>query len=262
LFSPLYKAARVGYAGGAMLEAGEGFPEKDGGAAPGSLKEGARLYSLKRWELARQELLRVEVEALSAGELVELAYYLGLCSAHLERFDDALLYLEQVVTSGGDLRRTYQCRLTLAYIYAVTRRYQMAEFELASLSGSGFESPQVYSTMAYTAWRQMRFDQAVECYEKALEMDGENATALNGLGFVLADTDIDPARGLRCCRKAVDLKPQSAAYLDSLGWAYYKTGEFGEARAWLRRAREAAPGEDEIREHERIASGGGRRGGY
>jgi Flp pilus assembly protein TadD len=47
----------------------------------------------------------------------------------------------------------------------------------------------------------------------------------------------------------VDLRPQNPAYLDSLGWAYYKNGELLEARTWLRRAMDAAPERAEIKEH-------------
>jgi tetratricopeptide (TPR) repeat protein len=95
----------------------------------------------------------------------------------------------------------------------------------------------------------------VDCYERALDLDSNNATALNGLGYILVDADIDILRGLRCCKKAVDLKPQSAAYQDSLGWAYYKSGEMLEARTWLRRALEAAPHQQEIKDHLKIVTG-------
>jgi Flp pilus assembly protein TadD len=63
-------------------------------------------------------------------------------------------------------------------------------------------------------------------------------------------------RGLRLCRKAVDRKPQSAAYLDSLGWAYFKSGELVEARTWLRRALDLAPQEKTIRDHFKVVTGG------
>jgi len=214
-----------------------------------ALKEGIRLYRLKRWDQALAELLEVNTERFSPEDNIELAYYLGLCFTKLERYDDALLYLEQVVTSGHDPLRIYQCRMTLAYIYVITRRSKLAEFELKRLANSGFESALLFTTLAYAAWSQKHYKQAVDYYEKALDLDSNNATALNGLGYVLADTDIDIMRGLRCCRKAVDLRPHNAAYLDSLGWAYYKSGELLEARTWLRRALDAAPEQKVIKDH-------------
>jgi tetratricopeptide (TPR) repeat protein len=221
----------------------------------GSFNEGIRLYRLKRWEMALAELLAVNAERFNPDESGELAYYLGLCYAKLERYDDALIHLEQVVTSGQDLLRSYQCRMALAYIYVVTKRSKMAEFELRRLAHNGFESAQLYTTLAYTTWAQKNYKQAIDYYEKALDLDENNATALNGLGFILVDTGIDILRGLKCCKKAVDLKPQNPAYLDSLGWAYYKNGELLEARTWLRRAMEAAPEKKEIKEHIKIVVG-------
>jgi Flp pilus assembly protein TadD len=75
---------------------------------------------------------------------------------------------------------------------------------------------------------------------------------MNGIGYILVDTDRDVMRGLRLCRKAVDKRPQNAAYLDSLGWAYYKSGNSPEARVWVRRALDLAAGQEEIRRHMRI----------
>jgi len=221
----------------------------------GSLVEGIRLYKLKRWEHALVEFLGINTDRFSQEENTELAYYLGLCYTKIERYDDALLYLEQVVTSGQDVLRIYQCRMTLAYIYVITKRTKMAEFELKRLANNGFESAQLYTTLAYASWAQKHYKQAVDYYEKALDLDEKNATALNGLGFVLVDQDMDLLRGLRCCRKAVDLKPQNPAYQDSLGWAYYKNGELLEARTWLRRALESAPQKKEIKDHVKTVTG-------
>jgi tetratricopeptide (TPR) repeat protein len=222
---------------------------------PGTLKEGKRLYGLRRWKKALEELLRVNAVHFNTEEQSDFAYYLGLCYTKLGRYDDALLYLEQVVSAGDDILRTYQCRMTLAYIYVITGRTRKAEVELQRLRRNGFESPQLYNTLAYAAWTQKRFKSAIDLYEKALDIDADNTTAMNSMGYILADAGIDVMRGLRLCRKAVDHKPQSPAYLDSLGWAYFKSGELVEARTWLRRALELAPDEQEIREHFKIVAG-------
>jgi tetratricopeptide (TPR) repeat protein len=214
-----------------------------------TLQEGIRLFRLKRWEGALKEFLGVDSGRFTPEQNAELAYYLGLCYTKLERYDDALLYLEQVVTSGVYPLRCVQCRLALAYIYTITGRSKLAEFELRQLLDSGYESIQIYTTLAYAAWTQKQYEKAVEYYRSALDMDANNATALNGLGYILADAAIDPVRGLYYCKKAVDKKPQNAAYLDSLGWAYYKNGELLEARTYLRRAYELAPQQEEIRKH-------------
>jgi tetratricopeptide (TPR) repeat protein len=219
------------------------------------LQEGIKLFRMKDWDKALQEFLSKKDEVFDIEERVELTYYLGLCYTKLKQYNDALDYLEQVVTTGSDVLRVYQCRMTLAYIYVITKRVKMAEFELKRLQNSGLESPLLYNTLAYAAWSQKKNKAAIELYEKTLEMDSNNTTAMNSMGYILADTGMDVMRALRLCRRAVDSKPQSPAYLDSLGWAYYKSGEVVEARTWLRRAMELAPNEKEIVRHFKIVTG-------
>jgi tetratricopeptide (TPR) repeat protein len=220
----------------------------------GSLREAIRLYRTKRWDLALAELLSVE-GGTDQDDNADIAYYLGLCYTKLERYDDALLYLEQVVTSGTDAIRSYQCRMALAYVYTITGRSRLAEFELKHLIEKGYESVQIYSTLAYAAWTQKRVESAVDYYRKALGLDSESPTALNGLGYVLVDSETDPKKGLVLCKRAVERKPQNPAYLDSLGWAHYKNGDLPEARTWLRRALDLSPRHPEIITHMRVVVG-------
>jgi len=238
-----------------QTEKAEEKPGKEKHNEDKNLREGKRFFHMKRWENALKEFQLIDVNNADASEQAELAYYLGLCYTKLERYEEAILYLEQVVTAGHDPLRSYQCRMTLALVYLKTNRARMAEFELKRLKVAGFESAPMYNAMAYSAYAQKRYRQAVDYYEKTLELDKNNATALNSMGYILADRGFDTRRGLMFCRKAVELRPKNAAYMDSLGWAYYKCGETAEARNWLQKAIESASKENEILEHFRIVTG-------
>jgi len=220
------------------------------------LREGIGLFHLDRREEALKQFQLINTDRLDAQEQAELAYYLGLCFTKMERYDEAVMYLEQVVSFGHNPLRSYQCRITLALIYIKTNRPKLAEFELKRLRNAGFESAPMYNAMAYSAYLQKRYRQALDYYEKTLELDINNATAMNSMGFILCDRGFDTIKGLMLCRKAVDLRPNNAAYMDSLGWACYKCGDAKEALSWLQKAMNAAPGENEIREHFRIVTGG------
>ena len=222
----------------------------------GKLGEGVRLFRAKCWGDALKELLIVDSDGLNVHEKLELSYYLGLCFTKVGRLVDAAPYLEQVVATSEDILRIYQCRMTLAYIHVTTGRPKMAEFELGRLLDSGFESAQLFNTMAYAAYTRKHYRHAIEYYEKALKLDDNNTTALNSMGYILVDTGIDPMKGLRYCRRAVDIQPENAAYLDSLGWACYKCKEPAAALTWLRKAFELAPHENMIRDHLRVVTGG------
>ena len=68
----------------------------------------------------------------------------------------------------------------------------------------------------------------------------DHAPTNNGLGYAMLMRNEDPAKALDMIQRAVDSDPTSEAYLDSLGWAYYKLERFEDAEVWLRKAREAA----------------------
>ena len=194
-------------------------------------------------------------QSLSPGEISDLdtAYFIGLCYMKLKRYEDALLYLEQVVTivPENDIaqERVLQCRLTLAIIYTNTGRMRLAEFELKSLKETGYKPAAVYSAMAYIAWMQKDYDPCVELYEKVLEVEPDNITALNGLGYVLACRNKDLTRALMLSKKALDLSPESVACLDSVGWVYYKLGLVEEAASFLKKAIALSPENQEIQNH-------------
>jgi tetratricopeptide (TPR) repeat protein len=223
-------------------------------AARKGLREGKRLFNLNRWDLALGELLKVESAGFTPEESTELAYFIGLSYTKLGRYEDSLLYLEKVITGSEDFLRIAQCRMTLAYIYVITDRAKLAEFELGQLLKNGYESVQIYTTLAYAAWMQKHNKRAVEYYEKALEIDQNNTTALNGLGFILADSNIDLIRAIRLCKRAVEMKPQNPAYVDSLGWAYFQYGDIAEARMWMRKAAELSPQNEDIRVHLKVVN--------
>ena len=112
-----------------------------------SLNEGIALYNQKNYADALTSFLSIATDDVNP---VEVAYYVGLCYSKLERYDDALLYLEQVVTAENemasdlDLQRVLQCRYLLAVIYCTTGRRKLADFELKQLLDLGYKKASVY----------------------------------------------------------------------------------------------------------------------
>jgi predicted Zn-dependent protease len=70
---------------------------------------------------------------------------------------------------------------------------------------------------------------AVIWYEQLLAREPENHVAMNNLGYMLIDRDIDIARGMAFVDEALSLSPGNPAYLDSKAWGLYKTGKYEEA---------------------------------
>lgn len=84
--------------------------------------------------------------------------------------------------------------------------------------------------------RLQRFDEAEAVFLEILAADPEDANAANYLGYLWADRRINLQEALELVNLAVEVEPENAAYLDSLGWVHYRLGSMDEAEFWLRRA--------------------------
>ncbi len=97
--------------------------------------------------------------------------------------------------------------------------------------------------------RTRRYDQAADEFRAVLELDPENSLAMNYLGYMWADNGENLEQALELIRRAVDLEPDNGAFVDSLGWALFRLGEFEQARRHLERANRLVPGDSTILEH-------------
>jgi tetratricopeptide (TPR) repeat protein len=209
-------------------------------------ENGVKLYHSRRYEQALKELREAEQEMSPSPEL---DYYIGLALTQLARYEDALLPLEKVVTSHFSFLHIMQARMVLGYIYAVTGRYRLAEFEFNKVSELGLHSSQALAALGFVLYCQDKPQESIEVLKKALEIDPKNANALNSLGFIYTEAGKNLEEAVSLCRKAVEINSRSSAYLDSLGWALYRQGSLEEARECLRKALDMASGNKEIAAH-------------
>ena len=212
------------------------------------LEKGIAFFKKKNYVAAINSLSSAG-DSLSFEENLDLAYYLGLSYSRIERYEEALLFLEQIVTASNDVDRVNQCRLLLSGIYTKTNRIRLAEYELQKLLDIGYNPEKVYCAKAYSAWIQKNIKESLSLYEKVLEFNKENSTALNGLSYVLATENRDLAKALTLVKDALKVSPKSAAYLDTLGWVYYRMGLTDKAYESVKRAKEILPDNEEIASH-------------
>ena len=94
-----------------------------------------------------------------------------------------------------------------------------------------------------------RFDAMEVDFQAVLARDEDHAESLNALGYMLADRGVRLDEALTYIHRAHKLRPDNAAILDSLGWAYYRKGDYQTALRYLREAVQASDQDDEIAAH-------------
>ncbi len=73
-------------------------------------------------------------------------------------------------------------------------------------------------------------------FRQVLQQDPHHADALNALGYMLAQRNVRLQEARRYIEQALQLKPDSPAVLDSMGWVLYRLGQLEAARDYLQRA--------------------------
>jgi tetratricopeptide (TPR) repeat protein len=129
--------------------------------------------------------------------------------------------------------------LRLSIMYTRLKRWSDAEEALnkaEQLSTKSEDKEYVYFLRGSTYEREKKFDQAEAEFKKILAANPQSAATLNYLGYMNADRDVRLEESLNYIKTAVSLEPTNGAYLDSLGWAYYKLGKYDLAEETLNKA--------------------------
>ncbi|MEW6652451.1 MAG: tetratricopeptide repeat protein [Bacteroidota bacterium] len=67
-------------------------------------------------------------------------------------------------------------------------------------------------------------------YSRAMKVDSTNALILNNLAYSWAERGIKLNEALKMAKKAVDAEPKNSSYLDTIGWIYFKLGDYKKAK--------------------------------
>ena len=101
--------------------------------------------------------------------------------------------------------------------------------------------------MAYDKLKKQQ--NSVDAYRDVLSVDPENVLALNNLAYLYAVRGEKLDEAIKYAKQAVGAEPDNPVFLDTLGWLYYKTGDYSKAREILEKALSIEENEPEIYEH-------------
>jgi tetratricopeptide (TPR) repeat protein len=152
-------------------------------------------------------------------------------------------------SSSSDDRQVY---ITLAEINTRLRRFSDAQQALdkaEQLSKKTEDKEYVWFLRGSTFERDKRYTEAEEQFKKVLANDPEHAATLNYLGYMLADQSMKLEEAFGYIKRAVDIDPANGAYLDSLGWAYFRLGKYELAEDNLLKAAQKINTDPTVHDH-------------
>jgi tetratricopeptide (TPR) repeat protein len=173
--------------------------------------------------------------------------------ADMGEFDQAVADIKGMLKGGPEDRDVH---LRLAIIYTRAKRWNDAEQSLAKaeqLSGKPDDKAYVSFLRGDLYQRQKMFDQADTEFRKVLAVtpptDPQAAATLNYLGYMNADRGVKLEESLNYIKQALTFEPNNGAYLDSLGWAYFKLGKYDLAEENLNKAAVHMGSDPTVQEH-------------
>lgn len=150
--------------------------------------------------------------------------------------DQATQVLRGLGNNGHLDRDTY---LDLAQVEDKGKRYADAERDANAaldLSHDPADKGNAWFVLGNIYNDEKRFDQAEDMFRKSLAVNPHDPEVLNDYGFMLAERGVRLDEAITMIHSAVDQDPTNGAYLDSLGWAYFKQGNLPAAQQYLLQA--------------------------
>lgn len=168
-------------------------------------------------------------------------------------YDKAVSDVRAMLKGGSEDREVY---LRLAIIYTRAKRWSDAEQALSKaeqLSTKADDKAYVNFLRGDLYQRQKLFDQAETEFKKVLSAtsptDPQAAATLNYLGYMNADRGVRLEESLNYIKQALAFEPNNGAYLDSLGWVYFKLGKYDLAEENLNKAAVHMSSDPTVQEH-------------
>jgi tetratricopeptide (TPR) repeat protein len=208
----------------------------------------ADLYeSLKKPELAIKVYERVPSNsALHRNAAIQMAANLD----SLDRADEAEKHLEGLIKQRPD-----DMEAITALGNVLRGRKKFAECANVYSKGvAGIPNPEKANWVLFyfrgiCYERSKQWPRAEADLKKALALYPDQPHVLNYLGYSWIDQGVNLDEGMEMIKKAVQQRPDDGYIVDSLGWAYYRIGNYEEATKQLERAIELKPEDPTINDH-------------
>lgn len=208
----------------------------------------ADLYeSLKKPELAIKAYERIPASSpLHRNAEIQMAANLDT----LERADEAEKHLQSLIKRRPD---DIEAIMALGNVLRGHKKFA----ECADVYSKGVDlipNPEkanwvIFYFRGICYERSKQWPKSEADLKKALELYPDQPHVLNYLGYSWIDQGVNLDEGMAMIRKAVQQRPDDGYIVDSLGWAYYRIGNYDEAVKQLERAIELKPEDPTINDH-------------
>ena len=151
------------------------------------------------------------------------------------------------------VNRTFNNEFSIQYLlgssYQQLEEYDKATVVLRKSLKIYPESRGARHTLAIASDALSYWNESDSLYEGLIESDTNDVQALNNYSYSLVERNIQLNKALAMAKKAIELEPNNAAYLDTIGWIYYKMDNVEKALSFIRKSVELDNNNAVVLEH-------------
>ncbi len=151
------------------------------------------------------------------------------------------------------VNRTFNNEFSIQYLlgssYQQLEEYDKATVVLRQSLKIYPESRGARHTLAIASDALNYWNESDSLYEGLIESDTNDVQALNNYSYSLVERNIQLNKALAMAKKAIELEPNNAAYLDTIGWIYYKMDDVEKALSFIRKSVELDNNNAVVLEH-------------
>ncbi len=207
---------------------------------------GFALQQTGRLDEARQVLKQALSLATGDQDVARLYRNLASACAKSGKFKEGLRLLDDAIRQHPDLTELWEAK---AGLLVEAKRGPEAIATLKRVLKKKPNDPGLLYSLGALYEQLGQVDKSLANMRKLLLLEPNNASAMNFIGYTLADNGRQLDEAERLIRRALLLSPGNGAFTDSLGWVLYRKGDFAQALEMLKRADSISPGESVIIMH-------------
>ncbi len=187
-----------------------------------------RLNRLEQAEIVLKEAKAIDSDNLDISLALILVYSYGEKNEELEKEYEEFL-------SKAHEKKPEDIGISeyLAQFYFYKKRPQEAIKAYEKILEINPEYVEAFFWLGFLYDECGQHEKALKTWERGRDIDPSFAPILNCLGYAYAQAGINLDEALGMVKKALEKEPKNGAYLDSLGWVYFKKGELEKAKKYI-----------------------------
>jgi len=209
-------------------------------------------YYLARMKQEKEDLAGAEEYFQKSLALVDTLIdswiNLALVIDRQERYAEALRVMGEAMATIPEDSNTIL--FFTALIHSQNDHYDLARDGYQRLIASEPENIGVRFNLGAAFERLGQFDNAEREFKHIIEKDPRNALALNYLGYMYADRNLNLGEARKLIERALAIDPDNGAFLDSYAWVLYRMGKYEEALAQMKLAIQSQSDDPVVYDHQ------------